>query len=130
MTSDRLHCRGGFLLFETLLGVALFALAMLALGRCVGSCVDGEEARRWDAAARVALDNRRSEIEAGAVAMDPKREVLRNDLALVQTHTPLAWKDEQGKSLDGLSEIRLEASWKCGSVRQSKTLAFYVLEKN
>jgi Tfp pilus assembly protein PilV len=119
----------GFLLFETMIGVAIFALAILGLGRCVVRCVDAETARVWNERARTALGNRMAEIRAGAVPTEAKKEVLEgkfNGIVLTQMREAV----RVGKrEIGGLSEVRLEASWNAAGARQSQTLIFDVLEK-
>lgn len=132
MTSHRQRL-GGYLLLETMMGVAIFALGMLALARAVECCVDTEGARAWDARARVALANRMAEIEAGAVALGAKTDELDGSfsgITLAQQCGPLRLEDEQKRALTGLEEVRLEARWKSHGTRQSKELVFYVLEKH
>jgi len=122
----------GFLLLETMIGVAIFALGMLALARCLERCLDAENARVWDERARVALENRMAEIEAGAVTFETGKEDklkgMFKGITLHQTRTPLRLKDEKKKELDGLYQIQLEAGWSEPSGKQSKLLTFYVLQ--
>ncbi len=128
MTS--LRRRAGFLLLETMIGVAVFALGMLALTRCVQQCIGTEAARAWDERARVALANRAAEIEAGAVNCDKEStEKLSGPfegMTLRQKCIPLPMKDETGKELTGISQVQLEAAWVEWSGTQTKALTFYV----
>jgi hypothetical protein len=128
MTSLTRHA--GFLLLETMIGVAVFSLGMLALARCVEQCLGTEAARTWDERARVALANRAAEIEAGAVKIDSDREEKLQGafegITLRQKRTPLPLKDQTGKDLTGILLIQLEATWQEWSGAQTKTLTFYV----
>jgi len=128
-----LHRRqSAFLLLETMIGVAIFAMGVLALAQCVARCLDCESAKIWDERARVALENRMAEIEAGSVVFDKnkadKLSGIFEGLTLNQTRTPLPLKDETGKELPGLFQIGLEAVWKEPSGTQSKALKFYVYQ--
>jgi len=126
------QCIAGFLLLETMIGVAVFALGVLALARCVERCLDVENAKVWDERARVALENRMAEIEAGAVffetGKEEKLEGMFKGITLYQTRTPLRLKDENKKELEGLFQIQLEAAWNEAADKQSKVLTFYVLQ--
>ena len=122
---------GGFLLLETMLGVAVFALGVLALARCMGLCLDAQVAQRWDERARMALENRMAEIEAGAVVLESFKEErlggMFRGIALRQSRTPLRLRDAAGRELPGLLKIQLEAVWREASgQQQSKGLMLYV----
>ena len=123
----------GFLLLETLLGVAIFAIGVLALARCVEQCMNVESAKVWDERARVALENRMAEVEAEAVFFETSKEEklkgMFEGITLLQTRTPLKLKDENKQELTGLFQIQLEAVWQESAGKQSKALTFYVLQK-
>ncbi len=127
-----LRRRAAFLLLETMIGVAIFAIGVLALARCVSQCLDAESAKVWDERARVALANRMAEIEAGAVSLEKNKpeelEGLFKGITLNQTRTPLHLKDEAEKELPGLFQVDLEAVWKEPAGPQSKALTFYVYQ--
>ena len=132
MTSLRRRT-GGYLLLETMMGVAIFALGMLALARTVDRCVETEALRSQDAQARIALANRMAEIKAGAVKPVANTGELGGEfrgITLTQSCEPLRLKDEKHRELAGLKQVRLEAAWKSRGLRQSKELMFYVLEKS
>ena len=96
----------GFLLLETMIGVLVFAVGVLALARCVEQCMNAESAKVWDERARVALENRMAEIEAGAVffetAKEEKLKGMFEGITLGQTRTPLKFMDENKQELVGL----------------------------
>ncbi|MCX6968419.1 MAG: hypothetical protein NTZ46_11710 [Verrucomicrobia bacterium] len=123
----------GFLLLETMIGVLVFAIGVLALARCVEQCINVESAKAWDERARVALENRMAEVEAGAVFFDTKKEEklkgMFDGITLVQSRVPLRLMDENKKELAGLFEIQLEALWRESGGKQSKVLTFYVFQK-
>jgi len=122
----------GFLLLETMIGVLVFAIGVLALARCVQQCMDVESAKVWDERARVALENRMAEVEAGAVFFETtKEEKLKGmfeGITLVQSRKPLRLMDEKKRELTGLFQIQLEALWQESGGKQSKMLTFYVFQ--
>ena len=124
--------RGGFLLLETMIGVMVFAVGVLALAQCVSRCLDVESAKVADERARVALGNRMAEIEAGAVFFETgKEEKLKGmfeGITLNQTRTPLHFVEKSKQELTGLYQIQLEALWEEPSGAQSKVLTFYVYQ--
>ena len=121
----------GFLLLETMIGVLVFAIGVLALARGVEQCMNVESARIWDERSRVALENRMAEIEAGAVFFEASKEEnlkgMFEGITLKQTRSPLGLMDEK-KELTGLFQIQLEAAWQESGGEQSKKLTFYVLQ--
>lgn len=124
--------RGGFLLLETMIGVMVFAIGVLALAQCVSRCLDVESAKVADERARIALENRMAEIEAGAVyfetGKEEKLEGMFQGITLNQTRTPLHFVEENKLELNGLYQIQVEALWEEPSGQQSKVLTFYVYQ--
>src|SRR5258707_1385616 len=53
--------RKGFVLLEALVAVAIFAIGVIALGRCVSNCLAAERLRFEDARSRQVLENRLAE---------------------------------------------------------------------
>ena len=124
----------GFLLLETMIGVMIFAIGVLALARCVDQCINVEAAKVWDERARIALENRMAEVEAGAVFFETdKEEKLKGmfeGITLFQKRSPLKLQDENKQELVGLFQVQMEAVWQEPAGRQSKELTFYVLQQN
>ena len=123
--------RAAFVLLEAMLGVAIFAVGVIALGACVNNCLSAEAARAQDQRVRLALSNRMAEIEAGAVILEEtKTEKLKGlfeGITLKQTRKVLDKKNEDDQELRELYTVTLEASWMNGTQSQSKDLSFYVL---
>jgi hypothetical protein len=121
--------RFGFVLLEALLAVAIFALGVLALGRCIAQGVAVERLKAEDARARRVLQNRYAEIEAGAVAVGETKEDLSGaykGLTLRQTRAPLHKLDEQGRELNNLFVVTLTVDWMSDGSKQSRSMTFYV----
>ncbi len=124
-TSSR---RRGFLLLEAMLAVAIFALAMLALGRCVQNCLRSEGFRREEGLAQRALANYCVQVENGAIPLtDKATEELKGAYAgmtMNMTRTPLELRNEKDQELFGLFEVNLELSWKVGEEPISRSMNF------
>jgi len=122
---------GGFVLIEVMLGVMIFALGVLALGRCVGNCITAESARQETERARLALENRMAEVEAGEIATDKNRTDDLGDafpgITIKQSRRPVVAKNEKGDVINGLYEVELEADWTTENEPQSRAISFYVL---
>lgn len=125
---------GGFVLLEALLAVAIFALGVLALGRCVSNCVAAEHAKMEDAQVRRLLVNRIAEIEAGVVPPTAATtEALAGPvrgLTLTQSSVPLAKKNETGQELAGLVAVTLTASWRSDGDNHVREQTFYAYVRN
>lgn len=124
----------GFILLEVLLGVMIFAVGVLALGKCVQQCVAAQISSVEDQRARLVLENRMAQIEGGEQKVDliEKKEKLDGPfkgMELRQKKSPTKLKNENDKLLDNLFVIDLEVTWKSGTEPQSKALSFYVLQK-
>ena len=123
-----------FILFETMLAVTIFSLAVLALGKCVDNCMQAEIAKDQDSRARRLLENRMAEIEAGSVPLDDKATTveLKDSFAgmtLKQSRAPLQRKNEKNQDITGLYTVTLDLSWVHRGQKQSRSLAFYVFPK-
>jgi len=123
-----------FILFESMLAVAIFSLAVLALGKCVDNCMRAEILKEQDSRARRFLENRMAEIEAGAVPLDDKTLTVElkdafAGMTLKQSRAPLQRKNEKKQDIVGLYTVTLDLSWVYRGDKQSRTLAFYVFPK-
>jgi Tfp pilus assembly protein PilV len=120
----------GFILLDTLLGVLIFGVGVLFLGRAVSNCIDAQSAMKSDQLARLALENRLAEIEAGAVPLEDESvlEMKGNfdGIKIVQTRVPLEVSNENEEALPDLWEVHLTAKWEAWGEPQSKELTLYV----
>jgi Tfp pilus assembly protein PilV len=123
--------RAAFVLIEVMLGVMIFAIGVIALGRCVDNCITTETVRQETERARLALENRMDEIEAGEIATDKDLSDPLGDgfpgMTMLQTRKPVVAKNEKGDVIEGLYEVDLEVDWKSGNQPQARKLFFYVL---
>jgi Tfp pilus assembly protein PilV len=121
----------GFVLIEVMLGVMIFALGVIALGECVGNCVSAEGMRQETERARLALDNRMAEVEAGEIPTDKDRTDDLGDgfpgMTIKQSRHAVQAKNEKGDEIIGLYEVDLEVDWTSGNQPQSRAISFYVL---
>ncbi len=120
-----------FVLLEVMLGLAIFSIGVIVLGRSVSNCITAENARAEDQRARLALENRMGEIETGSVTLsDAQTQKLTGEfdgMTLTETQTALELKNENNQDLPGLYNIDLKVSWTSGQQPQLKELSFYVL---
>ena len=126
----RRRMRAGFVLLEAMIAVAIFALGVIALGRCVSNCIAAERFKVEDARARRVLANRMAEIEAEAVevtnASEEKLKAPFEGMTLKQRRVILKKKNEKKVEMTGLYAVTLEVTWLSDREPQSKELTFYV----
>lgn len=129
-----MRSRRGFILFEAMLAVTIFALAVLALGKCVDNCLRAEMLIQETDRARRALENRMAEIESGAITVgDAATDELKDAFAgmkLRQSAEHLQLKNENDEEVSGIDKITLELTWTNRGAAQVRTLDFYVMPRN
>jgi Tfp pilus assembly protein PilV len=125
----RANSRKAFALYEVLIGVAIFAIGVLALGRCVQNCLNATALNAEDERVRLVLSNRMAEIQATPGYPDAAKETKVNTgygvVKLVQKTVPAGLK-EDNVELNGISLVTLTAQWTRDGIAQSRQLQFYV----
>lgn len=125
----------GFLLFETMIAVAIFAIGVVALGRCVENCLNAEMTKEIDNRARRALENEMAMILAGAKPLSneivEEMKGMFEGLTMKITRVPVKEKNEKNPPQDivGIFEVTLEVSWKGKSDVEMRDLQFYFQPK-
>lgn len=121
---------GAFALYEVMLGVIIFVVGVLALGRSVENCLNASTLSAEDDRVRQLLSNRMSEIQATPGPPDAAKEFKIDtgygDVKLIQKTVPAKLTEEDGTELTGVRVVTLTAQWTRGGVTQSRNLEFYV----
>ncbi|MEY2487789.1 MAG: hypothetical protein QOG67_623 [Verrucomicrobiota bacterium] len=128
--SRSLGRRKGFALYEVLLGVTIFVIGVLALGRAVGNCLTASSLSAEENRVRQILSNRMAEIQATPGFPDAAKE-LKVDTGygmakLIQKSVPAQLTEDDGVELNGVNLITLRVEWTRGGVNQSESIQFYV----
>ena len=122
--------QSAFALYEVLLGVAIFAIGVLALGRAVENCMNASALTADDDRVRQILANRMAEIQATPGQPDESKEAKIDTgfglVRLIQKTKPAGLKDEKDLEINGISTVSLTAEWQRGGTTQSRRLEFYV----
>ena len=120
----------GFALYEVLIGVTIFVVGTLALGRSVENCMNASTLSQQEDRVRQILANRMAEIQATPGLPDEKKdadiETGYGPVKLLQKTAPAGLKNEKEVDLTGLTRVTLTAEWQRGGVPQKRTLEFYV----
>ncbi len=129
MRPDKKKSRA-FALYEVLLGLTIFAVGVLTLGRSVQNCLNASMLTSDDDRVRQILSNRMAEIQAKPGFPDAKKETKietgYGTVKLIQKSVPAGLKDEKNLELSGVNRVTLSAEWERGGVAQSKKIEFYV----
>ena len=120
----------GFALYEVLLGMAIFVIGVLSLGRAVQNCVNASGLSEEESRVRQILANRMAEVQASPIHPDASKEDKVDTgygvVRLIQKTVPEELLEKDNTVVDGISRVTLNALWSRGGVRQSKRLVFYV----
>ena len=121
---------GGFALYEVLLGVAIFAVGVLALGRAVENCLNASTLNNEENAVQQILSNRMAEIQASRGLPDQSKEFRINSgygmVKLIQKSAPAGLTEPNKTVLNGINLVTLIAQWQRGGASQSRLIRFYV----
>jgi hypothetical protein len=127
---SRFRCRGAFALYEVLIGVAIFAVGVLALGRAVQNCLNASTFNAEEERVRQILSNRMAELQATPGFPDAAKEFKINTgygvVKLIQKSAPADLTEPDGGKLAGINLVVLTVQWTRGGVSQSKHVEFYV----
>ena len=119
-----------FALYEVLIGLAIFSLGVLALGRSVQNCLNASGLNAEEDRVRQILADRMAELQATPGFPDAKKETKiatgYGDIVLVQKSVPTPLKVNDLTEINGINLVTLTAEWKRGGVPQSRKIQFYV----
>lgn len=135
MTNGRpIQIRAGsqyaFALYEVLIGVAIFAIGVIALGRAVQNCLNASTISEEESAVRQVLADRMAVVQAASAVPDAQKEFKINSnygvIRLMQKSAPANLTEEGNTLLTGINLVTLTARWQHSGILQSMQLQFYV----
>src|ERR1051326_2511801 len=119
-----------FALYEVLIGVAIFALGVIALGRAVENCLNASTISSEENAIRQILSDRMAQVQAASAVPEAEKEFKINTnygrVTLIQKTTPAALTEPDNTLISGINLVTLTARWEHAGVPQSKQIQFYV----
>ena len=119
-----------FALYEVLLGLAIFSIGVLVLGRSVQNCLNANTLASEEDRVRQILSNRMAEIQAAPVIPDEQKETKIDtgygEVKLIQRSVLAGLKDENDLEMSGIIRVTLTVEWTRGRHAQSKKIEFYV----
>jgi hypothetical protein len=127
---NRARSAYGFALYEVLIGVAVFAIGVVALGRAVENCLNASTISAEEGVVRQILSDRMAEIQAAAIVPDAQKEFKIKSsyglVKLIQKSGPANLTEPGNTVLTGINLVTLTALWQHSGVPQSKQIQFYV----
>jgi len=129
--ASTLHRFNGFALYEVLIGVTIFVIGVIALGRAVQNCLNASTLSAEEERIRQILSNRMAEIQTTPGIPDAAKELKVDTgygvIRLLQRTVPAKLKEEEdGTQLDKINIVTLTAKWTRGGAEQSRQIEFYV----
>ncbi|MEY2500521.1 MAG: hypothetical protein QOI07_855 [Verrucomicrobiota bacterium] len=125
--------RRAFALYEVLIGLAIFSVGVIALGRSVQNCMNASGLNAEEDRIRQILADRMAELQATPGTPDAKKETKvatgYGEILLAQRSAPATLKIDQNTELNGLNLVTLTAQWKRGGALQSRRIQFYVFRQ-
>ena len=122
--------RRAFALYEVLIGLTIFVVGVLALGRAVENCMNASVVSADEDRIRLVLANRMAEIQATPGFPDAKKEFKIDTghgvVKLTQKSNSAGLKDDKDLDLAGINRVTLTAEWARSGHTQSRKLEFYV----
>jgi Tfp pilus assembly protein PilV len=122
--------RRAFALYEVLIGLAIFSLGVIALGRSVQNCLNASGLNTEEDRIRQILANRMAEVQVTPGSPDASKETKVDTgygtIVLVQKAVPAGLTGENNTEINGISLVTLTAQWKRGGAAQSRKIQFYV----
>ena len=130
MWRSKIRGQIAFALYEVLMGLAIFALGVLALGRAVQNCLNASTLNAEENRVRQILSNRMAEVQATPGFPDAAKEFTVDTgygmVKLIQKSAPAELEENNGVPLAGVNRVTLTAKWTRGGAEQSQQIEFYV----
>jgi Tfp pilus assembly protein PilV len=119
-----------FALYEVLLGVAIFSIGVLVLGRSVENCLHATTLSAEGDRIRQILANRMAEVQTAPGLPDTEKRTKidtgHGEVTLIQRSEPADLEDEKGLQMNGIIHVTLRVEWTLGRNAQAKQIEFYV----
>jgi len=126
----RSRSKYAFALYEVLLGVAIFALGVIALGRAVQNCINASSISAEENVVRQILSDRMAQVQAASVVPEAQKEfkvgTSYGNVILTQKTAPAPLTEPDNTIIDGINLVTLTARWQHAGIPQSKQIQFYV----
>jgi len=130
----RARSKYAFALYEVLLGVAIFALGVIALGRAVENCLNASTISAEENVVRQILSDRMAQVQAATAVPETEKEfkikTSYGRVILTQKATAAALTEPDNTVITGINLVTLTARWQHAGAPQSKQIQFYVFRSS
>ena len=127
---SELRRHSAFALYEVLLGVAIFAIGVISLGRAVENCLNASTISMEENVVRQILSDRMAQVQAASAVPEAEKEfkikTSYGRVTLTQKTAPAALTEPDNTIISGINLVTLTARWGHAGVMQSKQIQFYV----
>ncbi len=127
---SELRRQSAFALYEVLLGVAIFAIGVISLGRAVENCLNASTINAEENVVRQILSDRMAEVQAASAVPETEKEfkikTSYGRVNLTQKTAPAVLTEPDNTLITGINLVTLTARWEHAGVPQSKQIQFYV----
>jgi Tfp pilus assembly protein PilV len=127
---SRIRGQVAFALYEVLIGVAIFAIGVIALGRAVQNCLNASTISAEEQMIRQILSDRMAEVQAAPVVPEAEKEFKVDSnygtVRLIQKTAPAALTEADNTVINGINIVTLTARWQHAGTPQYKQIQFYV----
>ena len=118
-----------FALYEVLLGVTIFVIGVLVIGRSISNCLNASTINAEEDRVRQILANRMAEIQTSPTTPDAAAQsnvdTGYGPVKLIQKSVPAELK-ENDVDLIGINRVTLLAEWQRSGINQMQRIEFYV----
>ena len=126
----RARSKYAFALYEVLLGVAIFALGVIALGRAVENCLNASTISAEENVVRQILSDRMAQVQAATAVPETEKEfkikTSYGRVIVTQKAAPAALTEPDNTLITGINLVTLTVRWEHAGFLQSKQIQFYV----
>ena len=126
----RRRAKYAFALYEVLIGVAIFTVGVIALGRAVENCLNASTINAEENVVRQILSDRMAQVQAASAVPEAEREfkikTRYGRVTLTQKTAPASLTEPDNTLISGINLVTLTARWEHSGVPQSKQIQFYV----
>ena len=127
---SELRRQSAFALYEVLLGVAIFSIGVISLGRAVENCLNASTISAEENVVRQILSDRMAQVQAASAVPETEKEfkikTSYGGVTLTQKTAPAALTEPDNTLITGINLVTLTARWQHAGVPQSKQIQFYV----
>jgi Tfp pilus assembly protein PilV len=124
--------RAAFALYEVLLGVTIFVIGVLVIGRSISNCLNASTINAEEDRVRQILANRMAEIQTSPTTPDASAVTNIDSgygpVKLIQKSVPADLKEDRVDLL-GINRVTLQAEWQRSGINQTQRIEFYVYRR-